>query len=227
MTIIKKNTYPLIGLDFDGVLFDSAYEAYWVAESTALRFENFKSFDFKSFMMFRTRINQCRDFVRFYSLDKKNLSDDFLEKYEKNFQAIRATYMNKMGENYIKKFFPALDFFKRISHFLTSKPDQFCIISTRDESSIRQTLKLNNINLKGNIIGRETFIKYNSKSKSLRHLFGNDFKLKLYVDDIYEHCTDMKEVSEQVIQADWGYGELSSSAASYSRVSNLIKEICN
>lgn len=226
--MINKN-YPLIGLDFDGVLFNSAYEAYWIAENTALKFENFKSFTFEEFLLFRKKIKSARDLATYYSkdfnqvIDKKKLQDI----YEQKFYATRFNIMNSYGDNYCTKFFPALDFFKAISSVLTNKPYLFCIISTRDTNSINLALESHNIFMKNNIIGSELFYEYNRKSSAFTYKYGNQAKLEIYVDDFDSHCIDMLSVSKKSVQADWGYGEVKDNAFSFKEITKMVMEICD
>jgi hypothetical protein len=224
---MQKEKNPLIGLDFDGVLFNSAYEAFWIAENTALKFKNFKSFTFSEFMKFRKKIKSAKDFVKYYSNDDEKYQNEILTIYEQKFYATRLHFIDSYDDgDYVSKFFPTHDFFNQISSFMIEKPDLFCIISTRDSSSIKTALESHKIYLGKNIIGGEMFVQFNKKSKAFENKYGEQATLELFVDDFYSHCIDMLNVSKSSVQANWGYGEISNIALSSKKITKLIREIC-
>lgn len=193
-------------LDFDGVLFDSAVEAHAVCESVPKNWNNLslKTFSFPDFMKFRKHINTSTDFLTYY-LDDTIIDQKLKSQFKAIFYAQRKTL--SVSDGYVKKYFPPYKFFHDIKELISENPDSFYILSTRDEESIKSTLKHYVEFNSENIIGQAVYSVAGSKVNALQER-GLDLSHCLYIDDLCSHLIPFEKHSTNLLQADWGYGDL-------------------
>jgi hypothetical protein len=210
----------LILLDFDGVLFNSAYEAYKVCEHTAKSNKNLRQgVGFDEFMEFRHFVTDAWQFNRLYSKKKslKFFSDlSNIERDESDITFAKEFFSAReelMQDKDWAKLFSPYPFFYQIKKLITLYPDLFQILSTRDEPSIKRALDFFDTP-EISIFGQSALNLYGSKLGISQEKFliaENIFTV--YVDDMNYHLEPFQGYVDLVIHAAWGYD--SSHAESY------------
>ena len=203
---------PLILLDFDGVLFNSAYEAYQVCEHLVrgdYRYRSSLSFD--EFMIFRAQLTDAWQFCRLYQKDRilRDIAklnevtpdqDDWT--FSERFFAARAEMINDPGWAKLMSPYP---FFYQMRPLLTQHPQNFKILSTRNKVSIQRTLEF--FEADGiEIYGQEDIRKYGSKLGVAKHkqwLENGDYVS--YIDDMNSHLEPFETEVDLCLHAGWGY----------------------
>ncbi len=203
---------PLIILDFDGVLFNSAKEAWAVCEKVALDHGgSYTSISLDEFMEFRRVLTDAWQFARLYSpkqklhnfqdLDQVEPGDDdwlFADRFFAARQAmIAAPDWAKSMEPY--------DFYFDILPMMKALPNQFKILSTRNEDSIRRTLKyFDDPNI--DVFGQEKIRQYGSKlNVAIAQGWTEADQPSLYIDDMHSHLAPFIGKVDKCIHASWGY----------------------
>lgn len=222
----------LVLLDFDGVLFNSAYEAYKVCEHVSKLKKNLRqNIGFDEFMEFRNFVTDAWQFNRLYSkknylkifsdlpyIDRKKIDIEF----SKEFFCARKDLMKNKDWS---KLFSPYPFFYEIKKLICLYPDVFQILSTRDEASIRQALDFFDVP-KIPILGQAALIEYGSKLAiaQKKGLIAKN-TLTVYVDDMNFHLEPFQDHVDLCIHAGWGYD--SSYAESYTETQafNTIRSL--
>lgn len=219
----------LVALDFDGVLFNSAYEAYCVCEEVAKSSPKFRNrIHFDEFMEFRSHLTDAWQFNRLYSLEKKlnNFSAlteikpdsedwDFSEK----FFASRASLMSSQDW---AKTMPPYPFFYQIKDLLCKHPNLFAILSTRNMSSICKALDFYSVSNIA-IYGQESIRQFGSKlnvAKSLGWIADDIYTV--YVDDMNAHLEPFQGKVDLCLHAGWGYDVSACDSYTQNQVFNVI-----
>jgi hypothetical protein len=202
----------LIILDFDGVLFNSAYEAYQVCEWVSKKNSDLRrGLHFEEFMEFRAKLTDAWQFNRLYN--KKSALKDFsllstIEPdgddwaFSKSFFSARAELM--ADENWAKLMSP-YPFFYQVKPLINECPNLFKILSTRNESSIRRTLDFYGVTGL-EIFGQEAIRNKGSKLQvalSEQWLQGDIYSI--YIDDMNAHLEPFEDQVDLCLHAGWGY----------------------
>jgi hypothetical protein len=203
---------PLILLDFDGVLFNSAYEAYQVCEYAVKgddRYRHGVSFD--DFMSFRAHLTDAWQFCRLYQKDRilRDITklheavadlDDW--SFSERFFASRAEMIKDPDWAKLMSPYP---FFYQLRPLLAKYPETFKILSTRNKASIQRTLEF--FEASGiEIHGQEDIRQHGSKlgvAKHRRWLEQGDYVV--YIDDMNSHLEPFENEVDLCIHAGWGY----------------------
>lgn len=202
----------LVLLDFDGVIFNSAYEAYQVCQEVAKTNPGFRrSVNFDEFMDFRRYVTNAWQFNRLYS--KELFLNDFSKltfiRSEQADQIFADLFFKSrkhfMEDNDWVKLMSPYSFFHELKKLILTAPHVFKILSTRDEASIKRTLEFYSL---GDIqvYGQESLIKYGSKhaiAKSNKWL--EDYYYTVYVDDMNSHLEPFQGDVDLCVHAGWGY----------------------
>lgn len=202
----------LIALDFDGVLFNSAYEAYQVCEQTAIENSNLRSgIHFDEFMDFRSYLTDAWQFNRLYSKQKKikdfsmlsNIEADASDwEYAQKFFATRKSMMENVDWPKLMSPYP---FFYQVKDLICKNPHLFSILSTRNEESIKKTLDFYAVpNIQ--VFGQEAIRGNGSKlsvAKNLKWLDADFYTV--YIDDMNSHLEPFQGNVDLCIHAGWGY----------------------
>lgn len=222
----------LILLDFDGVLFNSAYEAYKVCEHTAKSNKNFRQgIGFDEFMEFRHFVTDAWQFNRLYSKKKylKNFSDlADIEGDEKDLAFAREFFLARedlMQDKDWEKLFSPYPFFYQIKKLISLYPDLFRILSTRDEMSIKRALDFYDIP-EISIFGQSALNHYGSKLgiAQEKDLIADDI-FTVYVDDMNYHLEPFQGYVDLCIHADWGYDSSHTESYSETQAFNTINSL--
>lgn len=202
----------IILLDFDGVLFNSAYEAFQVCEWTARRNSGLRTrVTFEEFMEFRSVVTDAWQFNRLYSQDRqlKDLSalpsmepdgDDWL--FASEFFKSREELMKDVDWAKVMSPYP---FFHQIKRLINANANYFKILSTRNEESIERTLEFYGIN-KIDSFGQAAIRQFGSKlavARSMRWL--NEETFAVYIDDMNSHLEPFQGQVDLCVHAGWGY----------------------
>jgi|LakMenEpi03Aug12_release.lakeMendotaPanAssembly.Ray.scaffolds.fasta_scaffold343793_2 hypothetical protein len=202
----------LILLDFDGVLFNSAYEAYKVCEYATKSNKSYRQdIGFDEFMEFRHFVIDAWQFNRLYSKKKylKIFSDlSCIERdktdivFAKEFFLAREELIK--DKNWIKLFSP-YPFFFEIKKLIILYPHLFQILSTRDEVSIKRALDFFEIP-EISILGQSMLSRYGSKLEIAQEKgLTADNVFSVYVDDMNYHLEPFQGYVDLCIHAAWGY----------------------
>ena len=212
-----------IVLDFDGVLFDSAFEAYSVCQEV-LAGKHFKEMrhdvSYVEFLNYRPNVRNAEDFIDLYfGLNKafRPCKYEFLETFFSS-RVILSSHLD-----YSEKYFPRYEFFNMIYPLLLSHSERFYILSTRDKSSIDAALKNYGVDLTNRIIGQDSIRKNGNKINALRD--AGVEQCDLYVDDMEHYVDELRPLSKMVLIADWGYGHYNKDSCSAATISKLVNFI--
>lgn len=203
---------PLILLDFDGVLFNSAYEAYQVCENLA-RVDNRYRHDvpFDDFMIFRAQLTDAWQFSRLYQKDRLLRDVTNLHEIEPDTEDWRfaevffATRSEMIKDPEWAKMMSPYPFFYQMRPLLKKFPNTFKILSTRNKASIQRTFDFFEVG--GiDIYGQEEIREHGSKLQVATHnrwLENGDYVI--YIDDMNSHLEPFETEVDLCIHAGWGY----------------------
>lgn len=207
----------ILFLDFDGVLFDTADEAYYVCRNT----QEYKDYTFPDnslelFRVYRPLVGPA--WTYYYIMNAIVNATDILDKnsqfqltsdakaFEDDFFSTRARLKELNYRNWLH-FNKKYTFLDQLTKKLDDKLKIY-IITTKDEQTVIDLLAEHKIKLikKENILGKEIFNQFGSKRNIILNILKNREYHAIFVDDLYSHlkqCEDIKNI--QLIQADWGY----------------------
>ncbi len=218
-----------IFLDLDGVLFDTAKEAYCLCvlamdRVRSLKEVNFSSRHFKIFEEYRFLINCAEDYYYLMKnidgkIDRviidvregferlKRLALPEACEFERDFLDKRRYVKNNHYSYWVSLNAPYV-FLSKVRPLLKKDKDKFFVITTKDEETVRKLLEINGVEfLKKNIFGRKAFRKFGSKGEIIKYI-KNKHKMRrsIFVDDSKEHlfsCADIRGL--KLVHAGWGY----------------------
>tara|TARA_B100000575_G_scaffold292310_1_gene300306 strand:- start:924 stop:1580 length:657 start_codon:yes stop_codon:yes gene_type:complete len=189
-------------LDFDGVLFDSAYEAFSVCQNM-LNLYSIKGLrndvSYTEFRLYRPKVKNADDFIPLYFNEECVIET---KEFLKLFFLSRENLM--ISENYASNYYPKFEFLRQILPMMQKNSNLFFILSTRDTKSINIVLESNGIYMKDNIIGQDSIRKHGNKINALK-AYGIS-NCDLYIDDMRHYVDELNEISDISLMADWGYG---------------------
>jgi hypothetical protein len=220
---------PLILLDFDGVLFNSAYEAFVVCQHRTKGDTRYRQdLSFEEFMVFRANLTDAWQFCRLYQ--KGRVLSDFSTLHElkpddddwrfsEGFFASRSELLQDPDWAKLMSPYP---FFHHIRPSLVKYPLTFKILSTRNHASIKRTLEY--FELDGiEICGQESIREHGSKlgvAKSKRWLGGSDYVV--YIDDMRSHLKPFQTEADFCMHAGWGYDKAGIESYTEAQASQII-----
>lgn len=222
----------LILLDFDGVLFNSAYEAYQVCERLAKHKQELRQkVNLDEFMDFRRYVTDAWQFNRLYS--KSLFLDDFsklpsCDQLDED-QDFANSFFNQRKEimqnkDWVKLMSP-FPFFYEIKKLIDLYPNLFKILSTRDELSIRKTLDFFSIP-QIEIFGKESLSNYDSKIDLANKQGWMDQEVfSVFVDDMNYHLEPFQGYASLCIHAGWGYDFSSYESYSQTQVFRILSSL--
>ena len=219
----------LVLLDFDGVLFNSAYEAYQVCEHLAKTNSEYrKAINFDEFMDFRRYVTNAWQFNRLYS--KASHIKDFTtlpqieiedgdEKFSRAFFIARQEIMKDSDWAKLMSPYP---FFYELKKLISLTPKTFKILSTRDEISVKRTLDFFSTP-EIEIYGQESLKEYDSKlALALDKGWVGDDVFTVYVDDMNYHLEPFQGQVDLCVHAGWGYDFSSYESYTQTQSFNMI-----
>lgn len=203
---------PLILLDFDGVLFNSAYEAYQVCEYMAKGKPIYRhDLSFDEFMSFRSQLTDAWQFSRLYQKDRilrditklnEILPDQNDWAFAEQFFEARAEMIK---DHEWAKLMSPYPFFYQLRPLLINYQQSFKILSTRNKASIQRALEF--FEADGiDVYGQEDIREHGSKLGVAKHnhwLDSSDYVV--YVDDMNSHLEPFENEVNLCLHAGWGY----------------------
>lgn len=199
-------------LDFDGVLFNSAYEAFTVANH-AVRGKDGYRHDvlYEEFLAFRSVVTDAWHYNRLYAVGRtvppaalhEIEPDENDWAFARDFFAARAELMQ---DPQWPKGMPPYDFFFLLKPLLLSQPDRFAVLSTRNVASIREAMSFYGVE-QIEIFGQEDIRRLGSKLAVAQdqNWLSPGLYLIVYVDDMNSHLEPFEGQIHLPLHADWGY----------------------
>ncbi len=219
-------------LDFDGVLFNSAFEAYSVCEQATKGRAGFRQdVDFDAFMRFRSVVTDAWPYHRLYSeseavspADLKSVEpgeDDWA--FANRFFTARETMMADPGW---AKVMPAYPFFGKLKPVILAHPDRFAILSTRNVDSIRRTLAWHDADVIP-VFGQEHVRTHGGKLGVARAQGWCDRTrhMAIYLDDMRRHLEPFEGEVLLPLHADWGYDAATPGSISQEQAMKIISSL--
>jgi hypothetical protein len=220
-------------LDFDGVLFNSAFEAYSVCNRTVEGWDGCRQdVDFEEFLEFRAFVTDAWQYRRLYdrSVFTKAFAklpsvtpDDSDWEFAKQFFVTRKKMMD--DPDWPKVMSP-YDFFFLMKPLMADHPEYFHVLSTRDTKSISRTMSFYGAG-EIPICGQEDIRREGSKiDVARRHGWLDDHKhLIVYIDDMNHHLEPFEGKVHLPLHANWGYDSTGEKSLSQHQVMAIIQSM--
>jgi len=219
-------------LDFDGVLFNSAFEAYSVAnKATEGRPEYRQGVSYEEFLVFRGVVTDAWHYNRLYHREIAVPADAVpgLEPNEadwafaKDFFEARRVMM--LDPEWPKVMVP-YDFFFLVQPLLLASPDRFAILSTRNLKSIQETLAFHGVE-QVRVFGQEDIRRLGSKYAVAleQHWLDRGKFIVIYVDDMSSHLEPFDGQIHLPLHADWGYDQATLASLSANQIFAIINSL--
>lgn len=222
-----------IVLDFDGVLFNSAFEAFSVCNRTVEGWDGYRQdVDFEEFLEFRSYVTDAWQYRRLY--DRSVFSPHFDKlpcvkpderdwEFSERFFAARK---EMMADADWPKVMSPYDFFFLLKPLMAAHPDRFHVLSTRDVNSISRTMSFYGAG-EIPICGQEDIRREGSKIEVARCFGWLDERkhLVVYVDDMNHHLEPFEGKVHLPLHADWGYDASAERSLSQHQVLAIIQSM--
>jgi hypothetical protein len=219
-------------LDFDGVLFNSAYEAFTVANRATRGRPGFRQdISYEEFLAFRSVVTDAWHYNRLYATGQqvpasalRSVKPDEADwAFARDFFAARKELMENADW---PKGMPPYDFFFLIKPLLLKSPDSFAILSTRNVASLKETLTYNGVDVI-EVFGQENIREAGSKvavARSQGWLDRGEY-LVVYVDDMNSHLEPFEGEIHLPLHADWGYDRGTPGSLSANQIHTIISSL--
>jgi len=219
-------------LDFDGVLFNSAYEAYTVSKKVVADDPRYRQdVGYEEFLGYRAVVTDAWQYRRLFSRDSFTPRDTLPHvkpeqedwDFARDFFAARAELM---ADDEWPKLMPPYDFFLRLKPLLLAYPGQFAILSTRNVKSIRQTLAFHDADVIP-VFGQEDIRRCGSKLAVAREngWLEKGRHLAVYLDDMNSHLEPFEGAVHLPLHADWGYDSTTPGSLSDHQVMTIFRSL--
>lgn len=219
-------------LDFDGVLFNSAFEAFSVANrATEGRPEFRQGVSYDEFLVFRRAVTDAWQYNRLYSFEHAVHVDTLHEvqpieadwAFARDFFDARKVIME---DPEWPKVMPPYDFFFLLQPLLLKYPDRFAILSTRNVKSIRETLAFHGADVMP-VFGQEDIRRLGSKFAVAldQHWLDRGKFIVVYVDDMSIHLEPFDGQIHLPLHADWGYDTTTPGSLSAHQIYTIINSL--
>ena len=219
-------------LDFDGVLFNSAYEAYRVAVKAVEGDPEFRQdVTYEEFLAFRGVVTDAwqynRLFSKYHALPASAIrhfkpeASDWA--FASNFFEARKFIM---ADPEWPKVMPPYDFFLLLKPLLLACPERFAILSTRNVASIKETMAFHGADIV-NIFGQEDIRKLGSKLAVAKeqHWLDRGKFLIVYVDDMNSHLEPFEGEIHLPLHANWGFDRGTPGSLSANQIHTIITSL--
>ena len=235
----------MICLDFDGVLFDSANEAFVIGCKAFFgddaNFDNLKV-NYKRFLLLRPFIDSAWQYRIVFNLLIDDLSDEVMlikgkkklmgypqkedREFAVKFNCIRTELLNNNRSKWIDLHKP-YDFFQLLKPLIKDFPDQFHICSTKGTEFILEILSAHGLNFDiKQVWGREAFEANNNSKAAILENNANLHDTILFVDDSPRHINDVQCLKNvEAILAKWGYLEIGKISDNHTFIIEKIREL--
>ncbi|MES2492722.1 MAG: hypothetical protein V4579_05500 [Pseudomonadota bacterium] len=219
-------------LDFDGVLFNSAFEAFSVANLATSGLAGYRQdITYEEFLVYRGVVTDAWHYNRLYSLtdhvpasvlhDVQPETPDW--EFARLFFEARKTMM---ADPDWPKVMPPYDFFLLIKSLLLKFPERFAILSTRNVASIRETLAFHGADVLP-VFGQEDIRRLGSKLAVAQdqHWLDHGKWLIVYIDDMNNHLEPFEGQIHLPLHADWGYDRETPGSLSAQQIMTIITSL--
>jgi len=219
-------------LDFDGVLFNSAFEAYSVANRAVAGCNEFRQdISYEEFLAFRSVVTDAWQYNRLYSVTHsvpaaalRDVGPD-----ENDWAFSHAFFQARkeiMADPEWPKIMPAYDFFLLIKPLLLKYPERFAILSTRNVQSIRETLAFHEADVLP-VFGQEDIRRSGSKLAVAKeqHWLDRGKWLIVYIDDMNNHLEPFEGQIHLPLHANWGYDRETPGSLSAQQILTIITSL--
>lgn len=219
-------------LDFDGVLFNSAFEAFTVANRATHGMLGYRQdIDYEEFLAYRAVVTDAWQYNRLYSetvpLPATALFGVLPEEgdwaFAHSFFEARALLMQ---DNAWPKAMPPYDFFFLLRPLLLQHPDRFAILSTRNVQSIREALAFHGADVCP-VYGQEDIRRHGSKLKVAQgqHWLDRGRYMIVYVDDMNSHLEPFEGEIHLPLHAGWGYDSVTPGSLTANQVFTIVSSL--
>lgn len=219
-------------LDFDGVLFNSAFEAYSVCSRAIAHVAGYRQdVDFEEFLTFRGVVTDAWQYNRLYderrliqTADLPNVApDDEDWNFAKRFFSARKDMM--VDPDWPKLMAP-YDFFFLLRPLLVAHPDRFTILSTRNVESIKRTLAFYDADVVP-VFGQEHIRTIGSKFAvaETEGWLAKGAYLVVYVDDMNSHLEPFEGRVHLPLHAGWGYDHSDDNSLTQHQVLTILSSM--
>jgi hypothetical protein len=232
----------MICLDFDGVLFDTAKEAFIMANKayfgTSSECDELENYE--QFLLLRPFIVSAWQYLLVLDLISENLEkEDLLLKYkqqsvfkptvkdrnfEYKFNDVRNDMIYKDRNKWLDLHEP-YPFFRQIKSMLIKCPQYFQIVSTKNKKFILELLHNQGVYLKDSQVwGRDEFEEFGQSKAELLKCYSNTTPI-LFIDDNCKHLNEAGLLNNvETILANWGYTETNNVSDNTKLVVTKIKK---
>ena len=220
-------------LDFDGVLFNSTFEAYTVVQRAIEgRDEYRQDVSYDEFEAFRSVVTDAWHYNRLYSKAKGITVPTMLREIEPDeddwafASAFFAAREAIMADPDWPKVMPPYDFFFLVKPLLVAHPNRFAILSTRNVTSIRQTLAFHDADVV-RVYGQEDIRRAGSKLgvAQEQNWLERGRWLIVYVDDMNAHLEPFEGMVHLPLHANWGLDQSDVSSLSHHQIFTIISSL--
>lgn len=219
-------------LDFDGVLFNSAFEAYSVCNKAVEDLpDHRREVGFEEFMAHRSVVTDAWQYNRLYDarrlVDAAALRDVVPDEqdweFARRFFAARAAMMTDPDW---PKLMAPYDFFFLLRPLLVAHPNRFAILSTRNVESIKRTLAFYDADVVP-IFGQEHIRSIGSKIAvaETQGWLAPGAYLVVYVDDMNSHLEPFEGRVHLPLHADWGYDHSGANSLTQHQVLTILSSM--
>lgn len=219
-------------LDFDGVLFNSAFEAFTVANQAVAGDPSYRQdITYEEFLAFRSVVTDAWHYNRLYSrshaLPAKAIRgfqpEEIDWEFSRRFFDARKQIMTQPDW---PKVMPPYDFFFLLKPLLLRHPERFAILSTRNVQSIRETMAFHGVDVVP-VFGQENIRELGSKLAVAKkeHWLDPGRWLIVYVDDMNSHLEPFEGQIHLPLHADWGYDAGTPGSLSANQVHTIITSL--
>lgn len=219
-------------LDFDGVLFNSAFEAFSVCNRAIAGVPGYRQdTSFEEFMAFRSVVTDAWQYNRLYEEQRRAtpqelpcaVADHVDWTFAKRFFAARAEMM--VDDDWPKLMAP-YDFFYLVRPLLLEHRERFAVLSTRNVDSIRRTLAFYDADVMP-IFGQEHIRSLGSKIAvaEAQGWLAPGAHLVVYVDDMNAHLEPFEGRVHLPLHADWGYDRSDANSLTQHQVITILSSL--
>lgn len=219
-------------LDFDGVLFNSAFEAYTVANRCTEGRAGFRQdITYEEFLEYRAVVTDAWQYFRLYS-EKHRVTAEALPAITPmdDDWAFAAAFFDArktiMQDAEWPKVMPPYDFFYLLKPLMLRHPERFAILSTRNVQSIREALAFHDADVVP-VFGQEDIRRLGSKLAVAQNQawLERGKWLVVYVDDMNSHLEPFEGQIHLPLHADWGYDKGTPGSLSANQIMNIITSL--
>jgi len=226
MNLELNRIQALICLDFDGVLFDTAKEAYIMAREAYFGdIADQPTLDsYEQFLLLRPFVLSAWQYRLVFELissemDNAVLLQKYREKsivykpqtmdrdFEQNFNRVRDGAIKQDKKAWLRLHEP-YSFFEKIKSTLIECPQYFQIVSTKGKRFILELLISHNVPWgRDQVWGRDEFEKCGQSKAAILESYASAKDI-LFIDDSEQHLNELNHLDNvECILANWGYTE--------------------